>query len=253
MGWQGGYSAALLASMMALLMVFSATASQAQQPRSEAEIQEIIREYLLENPEILLEMQQAYQEKQRQELAKSQTATLQTAKGSLYEAPYQIEFGAKDPAITVIEFFDYNCGFCKRAIDDMERVLKERDDVRFILKEYPVLGNESLEASRVSMALGELMPDVLNRYHTQLLSSDGVKNGEKAFDLAVEMGADPAKLKEAMEDERIVQTMRETYELAEKLGIEGTPSYIVGQQIVFGAVGHEELLQVLEDQIPIQN
>lgn len=205
------------------------------------EIEKIIKDYLLANPEILIEMQRALEAKQDELRAASQARTLSEQKERIYSSEHQVEIGAKDAAITIVEFFDYNCGFCHRALADMMRFVENDKDVRFILKEFPVLGEPSLEAHKVSLAFNRLLPEKAAQFHTELLNAEGRKDGAVAMALAVKLGADEAALKAEIEKPEIMQAIREVYELADGLGITGTPSYVVGDQVVFGAVGYDQL------------
>lgn len=227
--------------LVLLLANFFAAPSFSQQPIDKSEVGKIIREYLLENPELILEVQQALEEKQQQELAVSQLEIIASQKEEIFSAPYQIEIGNPNAEITIVEFFDYNCGFCQRALTDMEILLQSNDNLKFILKEFPVLGEGSIEATRVSMAFSKLLPEKHAEFHTELLSLPGSKDGNRAIQLAVQMGALQTEIMAEMENPDIIETIQNTYNLANGLGITGTPSYIVGNEVVFGAVGHDQL------------
>ncbi len=223
------------------LAVCVTTPLQAQQTLDKSEVGKIIREYLLENPELMLEVQQALEKKQQQELSVNQSKIISEQKAEIFSAPYQIEIGDPNASITIVEFFDYNCGFCQRALTDMQTLLQSNQNIKFVMKEFPVLGEASFEASRVSMAFSKLLPEKHADYHTKLLASEGQKDGNKAMQLAVEMGASQIEIMVEMEDPKIIETIQSTYRIANELGITGTPSYIVGSEVVFGAVGHDQL------------
>ena len=214
---------------------------QAQEALDKAEIGKIIREYLLENPELMIEVQQALEAKQQSQLAVTQQEIISSQKDKIFSSNYQIEIGNPDAEITIVEFFDYNCGFCQRALTDMEIMLQSNNKLKFVLKEFPVLGEASIEATRVSMAIAKLLPEKHAEFHTELLSLPGQKNGERAMQLAIKMGAKQDEVLAEMENPAIIETIQETYELANSLGITGTPSYVVGNEVVFGAVGHDQL------------
>lgn len=234
--------------LVALLMLFPLNA-YADDALDRAAIEKIIREYLVENPEIMLEVQEALGRKQAEELVARQAETIKQEQEMLFNSRYQIEFGNPDAPVTIVEFFDYNCGFCQRAMADMEQILEsDSENVRFVLKEFPVLGEQSIEASRVSLAFAQLMPDKIGEFHTTLLSRDGVKDGDMALQLAVAMGADEEKMRGEMEKPYIIDALTEVYRVAEELGVTGTPSYIVGENVVFGAVGYEQLKQEIGNQ-----
>lgn len=228
-------------ALTSLLLTTSAPQAFSQEALGKADVERIIRSYLMENPEILLEVQQALEIKQQQNLAQNQKEIIATQKQSIISDPYQIEIGDPNAEITVVEFFDYNCHFCQKALSDMQNLLKNDKNVRFVLKEFPVLGEGSIEATRVSMAFSKIMPEKHADFHIELLALQGQKDGTRAMDLALQMGADEQKIREEMENPKIIETIQGTYGLANSLGISGTPSYIIGNEVVFGAVGLDQL------------
>ncbi len=237
--------AAFLAVMMATGSMFALqpTTSRAQEVDNRADVEMIVREYLLSNPEILIEMQDVLQAKQQQQTAATQKQTLEAKKEAIYSSPHQIEIGNPEASVTVVEFFDYNCGFCMRALDDMNRMLDSNKEVRFVLKEFPILGPASVEAHQVSMAVSKVLPDQYAQFHIDLLGLSGRKDGARAVELALAMGADEATLRAEMEKPYIAEALDEVQAIAAGLGIGGTPSYIIGDEVVFGAVGFDELSQ----------
>ena len=139
--------------------------------------------------------------------------------------------------MTIVEFFDYNCGFCKRAMKDMEEIIASDPNVRFILKEFPILGDDSIAAHRVSTALMRTAPEHYEEFHLQLLGGRDRATEARAIEIATSLGVDETALRKAMEDEAVTDSFREAYQIADGLGITGTPSYIIGDEAVFGAVG----------------
>lgn len=212
----------------------------------ETAVEKIVYDYLIKNPAILFEVQEAFEQQQLEELEEQQKEILTSSQEELLNAAYHIEFGDPNAEVTVIELFDYNCGFCQRALADMEQILSTNNKVRFILKEFPVLGEASYEASRVSMALSKVLPEKHGEFHIQLLSMDGLKDGQRAFGLALEMGADESLLLQEMDNPEILGTIQSTHGLATQLGISGTPSYIISDKVIPGAVGLQELERVIE-------
>jgi protein-disulfide isomerase len=201
-----------------------------------------IREYLMANPEIVEEMQQALEIKKEAETKVLAQAAISSNKDAIFHAPEDIVLGNPDGDVTVVEFYDYNCGFCKRAMSDMITLLDKDPNVRFVLKEFPILGPDSLAAHRVAMSFRALAPEQYGEFHIKLLSGDVRATEAHAIEVAKEFGVDEAALKAGMDDPAIDQSIRQTYELANALGISGTPSFVIGDEAVFGAVGEEVLL-----------
>lgn len=210
------------------------------------EIELIVRDYLLANPEILLEVQQALEDKQREEQRIAQLGIIQDAKAEIFSSPFDGVVGNPNGKVTIVEFYDYNCGYCKRALADMHELTKADPELRFVLKEFPILGPDSQKAHVVSQAFLKLMPEKYEEFHNQLLGSQSRVGEESAIKTAVALGADEAKLREAMKDPAITDAFGKTYDLANKLAITGTPSYVVGNEVVFGALGKDVLAEKIE-------
>ncbi|RVC78309.1 DsbA family protein [Mesorhizobium sp. M4A.F.Ca.ET.020.02.1.1] len=211
-----------------------------------AEVEGIIRDYLLKNPEVLLEVQEALEAKQKEEQRIAALGVIKNAKDEIFNSAFDGIVGNPNGKVTIVEFYDYNCGFCKRAIEDMQALTKANPDLRFVLKEFPILSPDSQKASVVSMAFHLMMPEKYGEFHTALLGGQGRATESIAIKIAVSLGADEAKLREKMKDPSINEALSRTYDLATKLSITGTPSYVVGNEVVFGALGKDVLAEKIE-------
>lgn len=232
--------------LMSLSAMLFSTPARAFDDNDKPQIEKIIREYLLKNPEILQEMQQLFETKQQAEqVAKQQDALKQKAQ-AIFNSKYQVEIGNPDAKYKVVEFFDYNCPYCQRAMLDMEKILKSNPDVKFIIKEWPVLGQESFEAHNVSIAFSKLMPEKYHDFHQQLLSMKGRKGEKKAVELALTFGMEEQLLRAEMKKPYVLEALQENNSIANDLGITGTPSYVIGDEVVFGAVGVTKLMSHIE-------
>lgn len=225
--------------------------ASAQQPAAVAaagdldkkQVEKIVREYLLDNPELLIEMQGALEAKQKEEQRVAHVEVIKQSKDEIFNSPFDGIVGNPDGKTTIVEFYDYNCGYCKRAQADMLALTKANPDLRFVLKEFPILGPDSQKAHVVSMAFRKLMPEKYGEFHDKLLGGESRAGEDNAIKIAVELGANEAKLREAMKDPTIIDAFNRTYELANRLQISGTPSYVVGNEVVFGALGQDVLAE----------
>lgn len=220
--------------------------ASADQSIDRKQVETIIREYLLANPELLLEVQKALEEKQKEAQRVAQLEVIKQARDEIFNSPHDGIVGNPDGKVTIVEFYDYNCGYCKRAQQDMLDLVAADPDLRFVLKEFPILGPDSQKAHVVAQAFMKLMPEKYADFHNQLMAAPGRAGEASAIKLALSMGADEAKLREAMNDPAIQETFARTYELAQRLEITGTPSYVVGNEVVFGALGREVLAEKIE-------
>lgn len=211
------------------------------------EIGSIVREYLLENPEILVEMQQELEQRQQIAEQEARRTVLAEAGDRIFNSPKDPVLGNPVGDVTVVEFFDYNCGFCRRAHQDMVTLLKDDPKVRFVIKEFPILGPDSQKAHTVSMAFQKLMPEQYGDYMDRLITGEGRADEETAVALAMEYGVEEATLRFEMQSPDIIANVQETYELANLLGITGTPSYVIGDEVLAGAIGTETLSAKIEN------
>jgi protein-disulfide isomerase len=217
------------------------TLAQADTQLDRKEVETIVREYLLANPELMIEVQQALEAKQQEEQRVAHQQVIKDAKDNIFNATYDGVVGNPNGKVTIVEFYDYNCGYCKRAQEDMLALTAADPELRFVLKEFPILGPDSQKAHVVSMAFRALAPEKYGEFHNALLGGAGRASEDSAIKLAVSLGVDETKLREEMKNPEINEAFSETYELANRLAITGTPSYVVGNEVVFGALGKEVL------------
>ncbi len=232
--------AALSAALLA--MVFFAAPSRAEMDAAQkAEIGEIIHQYLLDHPEVIDEAAQALQKKHDQQLAEKQSKAIDEKASTIFDSENQMVLGNPDGAITLVEFFDYNCAYCRHAVSDMTALLAANPDLRMVMKEFPILAPGSVEAARISVAVKDTAPDKYLAFHTELFSRPGQASEAKALEVATDLGLDADKLKAAAKGGDVTASLQEVHQLATDLGISGTPSYVIGKEIVPGAIGYDGL------------
>lgn len=232
--------AALL--MLAATVVLPAPAS-ALDDAQKKEIGAFIKDYLIANPEIMLDVQAALKAKQAAEQEQLATAAITANEQAIFHSKYDVTLGNPKGDVTVVEFYDYNCGYCKRALSDMEMILQTDPNVRFVLKELPILGPDSLAAHRVASAVRRLAPEKYGDFHRALLGGEDRADEAIAIAVAGRLGVPEVELRKLMVDGDHDEEVREAYTLANALGISGTPTYVIGREAVFGAVGAEELAE----------
>lgn len=200
-------------------------------------IRQVVKDYLIKNPEVMLEVQDALNDKQEKKIAESQTSTLQSKKDEIFNSPNDAVLGNPKGSVTLVEFFDYNCGYCKKSYPDLENLIKSDPKLRVVIKDFPILGPDSVKAHIVARAVMKIMPEKYAEFHKELLTIPGRSNEEKAIKIAVKLGVDEQKLRSTMQDESLQQAFVDNGQLAYALGINGTPSYILGNNVLVGAVG----------------
>jgi protein-disulfide isomerase len=232
-------SFAVAAAAAVLAMALQPARAQTVSPAQRTEIESIIKNYLLAYPEVL---QEAFAELEKRqavaEAAKGRTAIKDNAQ-ALFNSSRQVVLGNPQGDVTLVEFFDYNCGYCKRALTDMLELLKNDSKLKVVLKEFPVLGEGSVEAARV--AVGARMQDKTGKkyldFHQKLLATRGQVSRVHALAAAKDAGFDMTRLEKDIAGDEPKATLEESFKLAEAMGLNGTPSYVVGSDILIGAVG----------------
>ena len=208
-------------------------------------IRRIIRDYLIEQPEILVEVQQALMAKRAAEEALQARGAIERHRDALFadlEAPVA---GNPDGTITLVEFFDYRCGYCKRVKPTLETLLAENGDLRLVYKEFPILGPESMVAARAALAARN--QDLYEPFHWALLEAEGSFERADILDIARSVGLDAERLEQDMDDPIIDELIARNADLARALGIRGTPGFVIGEQVIGGALPLDEFRTVIAD------
>jgi protein-disulfide isomerase len=199
----------------------------------------IIRDYLVNHPEVIKE---AMEELERRQAVEAQAVTKQKISEraqEIYRSSGDLVLGNPKGKVTVVEFFDYNCGYCKRAIPEVEKLIQSDDDVRVVIKEFPILGPGSVFAAKA--ALASRNQGKYNEFHQALTELNGVKDETSVMQVAEQVGLDVDKLKTDMESDAVAQVIRRNYSLAESLSINGTPSFIIDEALEPGYVQFDVL------------
>jgi protein-disulfide isomerase len=232
---------AVLGVVLALPLALPAQAqTQSFSPAQRGEIETILRDYLMNHPELLQEVMAELDKRQNLADAEKHREGVKQHAQIIFSSPRQITLGNPQGDVTVVEFFDYNCAFCKRAMADMTDLMKGDGKVKFVLKEFPVLGEGSTQAAQVAVAVR--MQDKTGgkkylEFHQKLLGGRGQADKARAMAVAKEVGLDMARLEKDMASDEVKNTLQESFRIAEALGLNGTPSYVVGSDVVIGAVG----------------
>jgi protein-disulfide isomerase len=207
------------------------------------EIETIVKNYLIANPEVLEEAMAELTKRQAAAEAEKHEASVATNADTIFNSPRGVTLGNRDGDVTFVEFFDYNCGYCKRAMSDMLDLLKSDSKLKVVLKEFPVLGEGSVEAAKVAVAVRMQDPGGKKYldFHQKLLGGRGPADKARAMAAAKEAGLDVARIEKDSASPEVRATIEENFKLAEAMGMNGTPSYVIGKQVVVGAVGLDGL------------
>jgi len=238
---------AKLAAVGAIAAGLGSSPALASEPFSEAQksaLDAAIRDYIMAHPEVIVESLNAMQQRQEAAEQEQQRLALTQLRPAIEDNPNDPILGNPDGSVTVVEFFDYQCGYCKRMVDPVMQLLKQDPSVRWVMKELPILGPASVTAARASVAANN--QGAYREFHLALMAYRGRLTDAAVFQTAVEIGLDIDKLKADMAAPQTEKTIRDSTMLARTLGVNGTPAFIIGDQILPGAVSLDTLVQLIE-------
>jgi len=205
----------------------------------------LVREYLLKNPEVIVESIRRMRENDERAAREKARRNLVTLKPDLEKNAASPVGGNIGGNITIVEFFDYRCSYCKRVFPSVMKLLKDDGKIRYVFKEFPILGPESMTASRAALAVWNMDRSKYMAFHTAMMESRGGLTEKKVFRLAAGAGLNPEKLRAAMNDPAVDAEIQRNYKLAEALDITGTPAFVVGSHVVRGAIDMTSLMQLV--------
>jgi protein-disulfide isomerase len=232
-------------ALLALAIVAAPQAASAQtfSDGQRGEIETIVKSYLIAHPEVLEEAMAELNKRQAAAEEEKHLASITQNSEAIFNSPRNVTLGNKNGDVTFVEFFDYNCGYCKRAMTDMIELMKADPKLKVVLKEFPVLSDGSVDAAKVAVAVRMQDPGGAKYldFHQRLLGGRGPADKARALAAAKEAGLDVARLEKDMASPEARATIDENFKLAESMGMNGTPSYVIGKQVVVGAIGVDGL------------
>lgn len=206
-------------------------------------IEIIVREYLLANPEILVEALGEYQKRQRVAEEQARQQAIVERHQALARDPGSPVLGNPDGDVLVVEFFDYRCPYCKKVAGMVRDEIASDGNVRLVMKEFPILGPQSLLAARA--ALAAVKQGKYEDFHMALMTEPGDMSEEFIEAVATKVGLDVAQLQKDMRDPEVEAILRRNFDLAEALGVKGTPAFVIGRTLVPGAIEAEDFRQLI--------
>ncbi len=223
----------------------SAQASASFTEAQRAEIESIVKTYLTEkNPQVLAEGLQNLQTRQQEEAEAKIKENIAKHKAEIYKDAATPSVGKDSAKVTVVEFFDYQCGYCKAAEEGMERVLKEDKDVRIVYKNFPILGPVSLEAAKASLA--SVKQGKFKEFHTAMMNRKEHLKSEMIYEIAKNVGLNVDKLKKDMDDKTVTENLAANTKLGESIGVRGTPFFIINDTTSPGVLSYDALKKVID-------
>lgn len=194
-----------------------------------------VRDYLMANPEVLIESITVLETRRAAEAVQNDQVLVENNKDAIFNDGHSWVGGNPDGDLTLVEFVDYRCGYCRKVNPELEALIKDDGNIRFVLKEFPILGEESDLASRFAISVQQLTDaDTYKRIHDQLISLRGPVNLDSLTAIATEAKLDAPAIINRMNTEEVSAVLRENRQLAERMGIQGTPTFIIGPEMLRG-------------------
>ncbi len=229
------------------VLTISACGAQADD-FSKEEIEKIVHEYIMENPEIIADAIYLLQERAEAQKAEQESAALKGMSDMLIANPVDPVGGNVDGTITLVEFFDYNCGYCKRSSPVLEALVANNPNLRVVYKEWPILSESSVVAARIALAVNLVQPELYEEFHHALYGAKSLRSADDVWKVAKQVGVDRTLVEANLNSPEVNQHLQQTSTLAQQLGITGTPAFIVGDQILKGAYPIEQIQQAIDSQ-----
>lgn len=234
----------LLSVLPSLLLSSFAVAENLTQ----AQIEQLVHDYLLEHPEVIQQSLDRYEQQQAAARQAAEQERLLAMTEQLEASPYDPVIGNPDGSLTLVEFYDYNCGYCKRADSTVQALIEANPELRVVYKEFPILAETSFTAAQASLAFHKLYPAQFEDFHRSLLGRRSIPNHDAVWDAVADMdGVDVDAVRAESQADWIQQTLTENRRLASGLGVSGTPTFVVGGQLLKGAYPQATIQAVIDD------
>lgn len=238
-------AALLAAAVWGVLNVTSVTAAEsALSPAQREEISKLIHDYIMENPSVVMDALTAHQQNEREGELKKFGQIFAEKKDTILNggSPFA---GNPEGDVTIVEFFDYSCGYCKRAVDDITGILEKDKNVKIIFKDFPILSEASNLAAKWALAAHK--QGKYFDFHVALMKHKGTYDDAALGEIAKSLGLDADQLRKDAQDPEIAGMLEADRQLAQDLGIRGTPGFIIGDTLSPGYIGLDAMLQMVDD------
>lgn len=212
-----------------------------------AEFRAEVRAYLLANPEVIFEAIQILEERRDMASVDADREMVRSNTDELFRDGFSYSGGNPDGDVTIVEFLDYRCGYCKRAHPEIAELLDRDPNVRLVVKEFPILGPDSVLAGKLALAAMAIDPARYKALNDAMMYFEGNLTERAAYQIAGDLGYDVAALRERARSVEIDDKLNRNYQLAQSLGLQGTPAFVVGDQIIRGYLPVDEMLAVVDE------
>lgn len=238
------FTRVLPAALLAMSVALPAAAEMTQAERDD--LRKEIRAYLLENPEVLVEAMNELQAREDKAAANRDAQVLQDHAEAIFNDPNSWVGGNPDGDITVVEFMDYRCGYCRKAYQEVDELVKSDGNIRYVVKEFPILGDQSVISSRFAIAVRQLHGDAAYKQaYDALITLRGDATPESLSTVATTLGLDPQPILARMNSDEVTAVIAANHQLANLMDISGTPTFVVDKTMVRGYVPLDGMRQIV--------
>ena len=211
------------------------------------DLDEVIKDFILKNPEIIIESLQKFEAKKENEKKLENKNKINTLSNQIYNSESLFE-GNKLSNKIIVEFFDYNCSYCRRAHLDLKKIISEDKNIKVIYKNYPILSENSIKLAKYALIISEIDKKKFLEFHNLILTNKGMISDEVLNSILTKLNIDKNYLKKKIDNEEINQKLQSDIELARNLGLRGTPAFIISDEIFFGYINKEDMVSILNQQ-----
>ena len=211
------------------------------------DLDEVIKDFILKNPEIIIESLQKFEAKKENEKKLENKNKINTLSNQIYNSESLFE-GNKLSNKIIVEFFDYNCSYCRRAHLDLKKIISEDKNIKVIYKNYPILSENSIKLAKYALIISEIDKKKFVEFHNLILTNKGMISDEILNSILTKLNIDKNYLKKKIDNEEINQKLQSDIELARNLGLRGTPAFIISDEIFFGYINKEDIVSILNQQ-----
>ncbi|MWD29320.1 thioredoxin domain-containing protein [Aquicoccus sp. SCR17] len=231
--------------MLALAMAALLPMPALSQELDEARVKELVLEAIRENPEIVMEAVALLEQQQADAQAQTQAEVMRTQRDLIERDPNAPVLGNPDGDVTVVEFFDYNCPYCRQVKLEVRALIEEDPKIRLVYREWPILGDGSVFAAKAALAARE--QGKYEEFHWAMMGIDGRAEEVSVMRVAEEIGLDLDQLRKDMEAPEVTEHIETSMRLTQALGFNGTPSFVIGEALVPGFVEKDQLTELVTE------
>ncbi|NBX66664.1 MAG: DsbA family protein [Proteobacteria bacterium] len=231
--------------LLSLLLLTGLAAPALAADFTREQIDQFVKEFIEKNPQVVIDSVNNYGKSQQEAEDKKAGEAIKQNMDWLVKNKNHAEAGNPNGDVTIVEFFDYNCGYCKQALSDLMTLLEQDKNIRLVFVEIPILGASSMEAAKWALAANK--QKLYLEYHIALMRHRGTFDETILADTAKKIGLNVEQLKRDKNDPSIAQTMEENLKMASTLGVSGTPGFVIGEQLIRGYVGLDGIREAVAE------